>query len=168
MIAIIGCGNANRNDDAVGVEVVSLLRDRERLQSRADVQLLNAGTDGMAVMFAARGCKTLLIIDSCRSGAAPGAIFEIPGSELESPHPPSLNLHDFRWDHALYAGQQMYRDDFPTDVTVYLIEGQNFDLGLGLSPEIGKAAKTVADSIEVRIAARPPAAAPAAAAKSQS
>ena len=115
--------------------------------------------------FAARGSKTLVIIDSCRTGAAPGAIFEIPGGELESPHPPSLNLHDFRWDHALYAGRQMYRDDFPTDVTVYLIEGQDFDLGLGLSPEISKAAKTVAESIEARVAARSSAAGSAAAAK---
>ena len=53
----------------------------------------------------------------------------------------------------------MYRDDFPAAVVVYLIEGQNFDLGLGLSPKVDKSAKTVADSIGARIAALTPAAA---------
>ena len=159
MIAVIGCGNANRQDDAAGLEVLNHLHERPELRGRADLRLLNAGTDGMAVMFAARGCKMLLIVDSCRTGAEPGAVFEIPGGELESPHRPSLNLHDFRWDHALYAGRQMYREGFPTDVVVYLIEGQNFDLGLGLSPEVDKSAMAVADIITARIAALMPAAA---------
>lgn len=151
MITVIGCGNANRSDDAVGIEVVRLLNDSDDLRSRTDVRLLDAGTDGMAVMFAARGCKTLIVVDSCRTGAEPGAIFRIPGSEVESPRPPSLNLHDFRWDHALYAGRKMYGDAFPADVTVYLVEAASCDFGIGLSPAIEIASKSVADSIEESI-----------------
>jgi Ni,Fe-hydrogenase maturation factor len=49
----------------------------------------------------------------------------------------------------------MYGDAFPTDVAVYLIEANNFELGIGLSREIERAAKTVAASIEVRIASMP-------------
>ena len=37
----------------------------------------------MAAMFAARGCRTLIIVDASRSGSEPGAIFEVPGAELE-------------------------------------------------------------------------------------
>lgn len=155
MITVIGCGNANRTDDAVGLEVVRLLNGRNDLRSRTDVRLLDAGTDGIAVMFAARGCKTLIVVDSCQTGAEAGAIFEIPGSEVESPHPPSLNLHDFRWDHALYAGRKMYSDAFPTDVKVYLIEAKDCGLGIGLSREIESAAKAVAESIELHIASMP-------------
>jgi hydrogenase maturation protease len=155
MITVIGCGNANRSDDAVGIEVVRLLNGRNDLRSRTDVRLLDAGTDGMAVMFAARGCKTLIVIDSCQTGAEPGAIFKIPGSEVESEKQPSLNLHDFRWDHALYAGRKMYGDAFPTDVTVYLIEARSCDFGIGLSREIETASKAVAESIEVSIASMP-------------
>lgn len=155
MITVIGCGNANRSDDAVGIEVVRLLNGRNDLRSRTDVRLLDAGTDGMAVMFAARGCKTLIVVDSCQTGAEPGAIFKIPGSEVESEKQPSLNLHDFRWDHALYTGRKMYGDAFPTDVTVYLIEARSCDFGIGLSREIETASKAVAESIEVSIASMP-------------
>lgn len=155
MIAIVGCGNANRSDDAAGLEVVRLLYARTAIKSRPDVHLLDAGTDGMAVMFAARGCTTLIVIDACRTGADPGAIFEVPGDALESKSPHSLNLHDFRWDNALYAGRQIFREAFPRDMTAYLIEVRTLELGCGLSPDIRASVQTVAQKIEARIALMP-------------
>jgi hydrogenase maturation protease len=56
---------------------------RARGAEGTGVGLLDAGTDGMAVVFAARGCRTLIIIDAYLSGSDPGAIFEVPGTELE-------------------------------------------------------------------------------------
>lgn len=155
MIAVIGCGNANRSDDAVGLEVVRLLHATPAVRSRSDVRLLDAGTDGMAVMFAARGCTSLIVVDSCSTGTDPGAIFEVPGDEVESRHEPSLNLHDFRWDHALHAGRKIYREDFPKDVTAYLIEARSLNLGIGLSPDVREAAEKVVRKIQARIAATP-------------
>jgi hydrogenase maturation protease len=152
MIAVIGCGNRNRSDDGAGPAVVSALLARGH-QGRG-VKLLDAGTDGMAVMFAARGCRTLILVDACRSGSPPGAIFEIPGDELEAPHEPSLNLHDFRWDHALYAGRRILRDEFPSDVTALLIEAGTVDFGVGLSAKVAAATEKVADRIEAIIATR--------------
>ncbi|TIU76370.1 MAG: hydrogenase maturation protease, partial [Mesorhizobium sp.] len=58
MIIVIGCGNLNRQDDGVGVEVIRALRQRDL--EGPEVKLLDAGTDGMSVMFAARGCTTLI------------------------------------------------------------------------------------------------------------
>ncbi len=153
MIAVIGCGNANRTDDGAGLEVIRLLRQSKAITSRGDVKLLDAGTDGMAVMFAACGCTSLILVDCCKTGADPGATFEVPGEDLESPHQPSLNLHDFRWDHAIYAGRQIYRDSFPKDVTAFLIEGFSLELGCGLTADIRDAAEKVAVRIEARIAA---------------
>lgn len=156
MIAVIGCGNANRTDDAAGLEVVRLLYARPALKARSDLHILDAGTDGMAVMFAARGCKTLIVVDSCRTGAEPGAIFEVPGKELENRLNNSLNLHDFRWDNALYAGRQIYRDAFPEDVTAFLIEARSIEYGVGLSPDIREAAANVANKIAGRLIGLPP------------
>ena len=151
MIAIIGCGNANRSDDAAGLEVVRALKLRGTLSSRDDIRLLDAGTDGMAVMFAARGCSALVVVDACKTGAEPGALFEVLGHELERTPSSSLNLHDFRWDNALFAGRKMYGDDFPRDVMVYLIEAKTLDFGLGLSAEVGATVATVVKTIEQRL-----------------
>ncbi len=149
--AIIGCGNPNRRDDGAGQEVLRLLAPQ--IAGGSDrIRLLDAGTDGMAVMFAAKGCESLIIVDACRSGAAAGAIFEVPGAELEQPRPAgSFTLHDFRWDHALHAGRQIFREAFPADVTVYLIEAETVDLGIGLSDEVAAAAAQVAGKIRDRV-----------------
>lgn len=155
MIAVIGCGNPNRTDDGVGLEVIRLLRCMPELQARPEVKLLDAGTDGMAVMFAARGCTCLIVVDCCKTQTKPGVIFEVPGDELASPHQPSLNLHDFRWDHAIYTGRQIYRDAFPADVTAYLIEGENFAFGCGLTPVVQEAAMKAGARIAARIRSIP-------------
>lgn len=153
MITVVACGNPNRSDDGVGLTVLQLLKSRALAQDPL-VRLLDAGTDGMAAMFAARGCRTLIVIDACQSGSEPGAIFEVPGSELTQRYAPSLNLHDFRWDHALYAGKAIFRDAFPDDVVVFLIEAQCLDLGLATSELVTAAASKVADRIEELVQVR--------------
>lgn len=145
MLTIIGCGNLNRSDDGVGVVVARKLMDAVR--ARSDVQVFDAGTGGMDVMFRARGSDELIVVDASRSGSAAGSIFKVPGPELAAAHEPSYSLHDFRWDHALYAGRRIFGDDFPSRVTVFLIEAGNLDLGLTLSEPVSEAAGRVAADI---------------------
>jgi hydrogenase maturation protease len=146
MIAVIGCGNSNRSDDGVGPRVISALRNR--VLEQPGVRLIDAGTDGMATMFAARGCGSLIIVDACRTKTEPGAIFEVSGNELEQCYVPVLNMHDFRWDHALFVGRKIFRDAFPADVVALLIEAGTVDFGIGLSSSVSAAAAIVAERVE--------------------
>lgn len=143
MLTFIGCGNLNRSDDAVGAIVAQRLQQFLTEHSYPDVRAYDCGTAGMEVMFQARGSKQLVVIDACSTGSEPGAIFKVPGSELEALPEPSYNLHDFRWEHALAAGRKIFKDDFPEDVTVYLIEAESLAFGLGLSPTVRRAADLV-------------------------
>ncbi len=153
MLTILGCGNPNRSDDGVGVRIAERLIEHLRQAPRDNVQVFDAGTDGMGVMFRARGSSALIIIDASSSGAEPGAIFEVPGSELEGKPPDSYSLHDFRWDHALYAGRQIFKDDFPKDVSVFLIEAKSLAMGLELTDAAAQAADKVTQKIIQKIAA---------------
>lgn len=153
MLTIIGCGNPNRSDDGAGVCVVHRLRARLGGTDVPGVRIFDAGTDGMGVLFQARGSAALVLVDACRSGSEAGAVFEVPGAELESPPAPSFNLHDFRWDHALFAGRQIFADEFPEDVTVYLIEAERLELGLELSDPVDRAVNRVVDRLLERIRA---------------
>jgi len=135
MLTVIGCGNLNRSDDGVGVIVARILLEKFGDDLPPDTQIFDAGTDGMGVMFKARGSQSLIIIDASDTGSDPGAVFEIPGHELEGKPPDSYNLHDFRWDHALYAGRQIFKQDFPSDVQVFLIEAKTLEYGLELSSD---------------------------------
>lgn len=143
-VAIIGCGNPNRSDDGVGPHIVRLLRTRDLPNG---IALFDAGTDGMSVMFRARGAKRLIVVDARAPNGAPGAIYKVPGEMLATPPQQSFTLHDFRWDHALYAGRQIYGDDFPEQIDVLLIEAARLDLGLELTPAVAVAAMQTADRI---------------------
>ncbi|MFM7366023.1 MAG: hydrogenase maturation protease [Cuspidothrix sp.] len=143
MLTIIGCGNLNRNDDAVGVIIAQRLQQYLAQNPHPNIRVFDSGTAGMEVMFQARGSKKLIILDASCTGSDAGAIFKVPGNELEALPEPSYNLHDFRWDHALAAGKKIFGDDFPQDVTVYLIEAANLDLGLELSPIVQHSADLV-------------------------
>ncbi len=151
MLTIIGCGNLNRSDDAVGAIIAQRLQQYLAEHPHPYVQVYDCGTAGMEVMFQARGCKKLIIIDASSTGSEPGAMFKVPGKELETLPEPSYNLHDFRWDNALAAGRKIFKDDFPKEVTVYLIEAENLGLGLELSPAIKSSADLLFEELSAII-----------------
>jgi len=151
MLTVIGCGNPARCDDGVGVFVAQALLAHVHVHPRADVRVFDAGTAGMQVMFQAVGTRRLILVDAARSGSPPGAIFKVPGAELETEHDPGYSLHDFRWDHALAAGRKIYRERFPSDVTVYLIELQSSAYGLELSAPVRESAERVIAEIRCTI-----------------
>ena len=146
-ITIIGCGNLNRSDDAVGVIIAQRLQQYLTENPHPNIQVYDCGTAGMEVMFKARGSKQLIIIDASSTNSEPGAIFQVPGKELETLPEPSYNLHDFRWDNALAAGRKIFKDDFPQKVTVYLIEAENLGFGLELSSVVKHSAAKVFEEI---------------------
>lgn len=143
MLTIIGCGNLNRSDDGVGVVIAQRLQQYLAEHPNPNVRVYDCGTAGMEVMFQARGSKQLIILDASATGSEPGAIFKVPSSELEALPEPSYSLHDFRWDHALAVGRKIFREDFPEDVTVYLIEAESLDFGLELTSVVERSAQRV-------------------------
>lgn len=151
-IVIIGCGNLNRSDDGVGVLVAHRLKQRLSVAPREDVVVFDTGTGGMDVMFQARGASALLIIDACCSGSEPGSVFRLSGEEVAARPAHGFSLHDFRWDHALYAGQKMFGDAFPREVTVYLVEAASTALGLEISASVSAAIDQVVAYVEEEVA----------------
>jgi hydrogenase maturation protease len=89
----------------------------------------------------------LIIVDAAASGSQPGAIFRVPGEELASEPDVGYSLHDFRWQHALTAGRKIFMADFPSDVTVYLIEAGSVAYGLQLSEAVMASAARVIEEI---------------------
>ncbi|NQZ64555.1 hydrogenase maturation protease, partial [Crocosphaera sp.] len=81
----------------------------------------------------------------------PGTIYKVPGQELEELPEASYSLHDFRWDNALAAGRKIFKEEFPEDVTVYLIEAENLGLGLEISPILKDSVEKVIDYIQQEI-----------------
>lgn len=133
-VVVIGCGSLLRGDDAVGPILIRHLWE----EGVPDVvTLVDGGTAGMDVAFKMRGARKVLIIDAATTGAEPGTIYRVPGSELEDlPAIDGLHMHQFRWDHALAFGRWLLADDYPTDITVFLIEIASTEPGAPLTERV--------------------------------
>lgn len=142
---VIGCGNLLRGDDAVGPEVVRRLLARGLPEGFACVDAATAGID---VALWMRAVPHVIVVDACRSGCAPGTVFEVAGAEVEQLPPLSrISTHAVRWDHALAFARWRLAEAYPAKVTVLLIEGERFDHGEPLSPAVEKAVEGVCGRI---------------------
>lgn len=134
-LLVVGCGNLLRADDGAGP---ILIRQLWEGGVPGGVRLVDGGTAGMDVAFQMRGAQRVVLVDACTTGGhAPGTVFRVPGPALEDLPPLSgLHTHSFRWDHALAFARWLLGDDYPSDVTVYLIEAASFTPGAELSPPV--------------------------------
>ena len=147
---VIGCGNLLRGDDAAGPVLVRRMWDRGLPDG---VHGADGGTGGMDVAFQMRGVPRVILVDACTSGSEPGTLFEVPGTEVENLPPlAGINLHAFRWDHAIAFARWLLKDDYPADVTAYLIEGERFEVGAGLSPRVDAAIDRLVDVLLAKLA----------------
>lgn len=147
---MVGCGNLLRGDDAAGPVLVRLLAERGM---PAGVRLIDGGTAGMDVAFAMRGARQVIVIDASKVGVEPGTVHRVPGEELTDLTPPDGNLHRFRWDQALGFAQWLLKDEYPEDITVWLIEGESFEAGDALTPAVQASVERVADAIAADVTA---------------
>ena len=145
---IVGCGNLLRGDDAAGPVLVRILAERDLPEG---TRLIDGGTAGMDIAFAMKGARKVIIVDASRVGVDPGTIHRVPGSELTDLRPPDGNLHSFRWDQALGFATWLLKDEYPEDVTVYLVEGESFQHGDALSPAVQASVERIADAIEADV-----------------
>lgn len=150
---IIGCGNILRGDDAVGPVLVRHMWERGLPDG---VLCADGGTGGMDVAFKMRGMDEVILVDACTTGAAPGSVYEIPGEELEELPPlDGINLHAFKWNHALAFARWLLKDEYPRAIRVYLIEAAGLRLGDPLSPAALAGMAVVMERLYARACERP-------------
>jgi hydrogenase maturation protease len=145
---VIGVGNPERGDDAVGVSVV----DRLEGAVPADVRLVRtSGADPATVMASWDRVRTAIVVDAMVSGSRPGTIERFDAAA--GPLPSSVQLVS---THALGAAMaiEMARalGRLPERLTVFGVEGASFDTGAGLTPEVDGAVEVAAGMVLEEIA----------------
>jgi hydrogenase maturation protease len=147
-IVVLGVGNAYRRDDGVGVfvarrvsrEVGDAVAICDDIRDSADL-IENWADAGMAY-----------VVDAVSSGARPGTIFQLEVGN--QPIPESLfhySTHNLSISEAIELGRAIGR--LPARLVICGIEGANFDMGTGLSPEVQEAAEWVVRLIVEKVRA---------------
>ncbi|HET7214431.1 MAG TPA: hydrogenase maturation protease [Terriglobia bacterium] len=133
-LLIIGVGNLYRSDDAAGVLVARRLKEA----GRESFTVLEQSGEGASLMEAWKGVDAVLLIDAVSSGSPPGTIHRLEPARHPLPARMFQNsTHAFSLPQAIEMARAL--DEFPAAVIVFGIEGQNFQAGTELSPEVSKA-----------------------------
>jgi hydrogenase maturation protease len=144
----MGFGNPVRSDDAVGCYVIEQLQ-KKGLESDT-VSLFDMGTGAFEVLFKLQGHQRIIIVDAViNTGEAPGTLYKVPAAEIEAAiqDDPMVFLHSIKWDQALSYAKKIMRENYPDDITVYLIAVDNTRLEVELSDEVRQAGDKVVNHI---------------------
>jgi hydrogenase maturation protease len=139
---IIGCGNRERGDDAVGILVAERLRELG-----VETEILSGETT--ALIEAWRGSDDVVVVDAVVTGAPSGTV-QVWNSEQSLPlasSPPSS--HGLGLAEAIELARAL--GCLPRRLRVYGIEGRQFSLGSSLSPEVTLAVEEVVQHILTQI-----------------
>jgi hydrogenase maturation protease len=145
--AVIGIGNPDRGDDAVGRIVARLLRDR-------DVQAVEHAGEATALLTALQGVDQAWLIDATQSGAPPGTIHRIDCAKDSIPPCNAISSHGFGAAEAIELARAL--GTLPPHCIVYAIEAADFKVGAALSPAVTRAAHEVAERILAEWTTQPP------------
>jgi hydrogenase maturation protease len=146
--AIMGFGNPVRSDDAVGCYVIEQLQ-KKGIESDS-ISLFDMGTGAFEVLFKLLGHNRIIIVDAViNTGEPVGTLYKVPAEEIEAAiiDDPMVFLHSIKWDQALNYAKKIMREDYPKDITVYLIAVDNTRIEIELSEEVKEAGDKVVQYI---------------------
>lgn len=147
-LVVIGVGNRDRGDDAVGPIVCDLIAERglpgvETLVfegSVLDLPLHWSATDRVVIVDAAE--------PSAEPGAEPGRVTELDVLAERLLAPPSLSTHTIDVGAAIELARVL--DRLPAALSIIGIEGAAFEFGAPLSPAVRHAAERVVTTLAER------------------
>jgi hydrogenase maturation protease len=118
---VIGIGNTLLGDEGVGVHALNKLR-LEGLSE--DIQLVEGGVGGIALLNYVRGADRVIFIDAV-SGSQPGRAHRLTERDLNTKvktllHP--MSLHDVGLAEMIKIGQAVYPNEMPKEIIIYGIE----------------------------------------------
>ena len=146
--AILGFGNPARTDDGVGCYVVAELL--KEWSDHPDLTILDMGTSAFEVLFQLQGHERIILVDAViNTGEEDGTLYRLPASEVEASiqDDPMVFLHALKWDQALSYAKKILQDEYPEDISVYLVAVSNTRLEIGLSETVQKAGDRVLEHI---------------------
>jgi hydrogenase maturation protease len=136
-ILVLGLGNTLLCDDGVGPALLDRLSGSAK-QWDGQVEFMDGGTQGLALLGHLSGRKALIIVDAVKTGAPPGTVHRMTLAELRDVNPGhGSSAHEGNAGELLAAAQLL--DELPARLFVVGVEPKKIVTGLGLSTPVQRA-----------------------------
>lgn len=147
-LLIIGIGSEFRHDDAAGLLAARELRRR----ALPGQKVVESTGDGAELLELWQGVERVVLIDAAQSEARPGTLHTLNAHAQEIPTAllPRCSSHLFSVAEAIRMGKTLGL--LPLHLTLYAIEGADFSLGSGLSPEVAHTVRELVATLSAQSA----------------
>ncbi|MFP5489117.1 MAG: hydrogenase maturation protease [Acidimicrobiia bacterium] len=146
-LLVIGVGNRDRGDDAVGPLVCDLLADAGH--PGVETLVFDGSVVDLPIHWEPQ--DRVVIVDAAAPAGHPGRIDRVDALAHRLVAPATVSAHSVDVGAAIELARAM--DRLPAELTIVGIEGASFEFGDDLGPEVSRAARDVADGIS-RLAGR--------------
>ncbi len=128
-VLVLGLGNILMQDEGVGVAVVERLQQDYRIPD--DIELLDGGTSGMALLDDLRRRETLIVVDAVRTGQPAGTLVVLKGEQVPAFFLSKVSPHQLALSDVLAV--LTLTGEKPLEVIVIGVEPESLKTHLGLS-----------------------------------
>lgn len=141
-VIIIGIGNPYRGDDAVGWAVIDALRHTVG----SAIELVKERGDAAVLLDIFTRYDHVYVVDACRTTADIGAWQRIDVHHQPLPQEaPQASTHGFGVSQAISLADNL--GQLPKKLILYAINGDNYNIGETLSPQVANSVASVAQAI---------------------
>ena len=145
-ILILGVGNPFRRDDGIGPAIIRRLQSDNNLQQ---VDLLDGGIDGLALLDDIKLYEKVLIIDAVDMGLNPGEMRIFSPSEAKlTIRTDALSTHGFGLAEMLAFMETL---GITTDVRILGIQAKDIGFGEDMTPEIHSQLEAIIETISMQL-----------------
>ncbi len=149
---VLGLGNPLLGDDAVGLKVAALVR--ERLDGRPGVDVEQEEAGGLRLMERMTGYDRAVLVDAAVTGGVPGEVRRIGPEDL--PTQRTAAAHGIDLPRALALGRQLGYP-MPSEVRIVAIEAASvLEFRDDMTPAVAAAVEPAAAAVLEELAAPPP------------
>lgn len=137
-VRIIGCGNRERGDDAVGLFVADRLRE-------SGVEAEAYSGDPVGLMHLWDSSDDVLLVDAVRTGASLGAVYLWDGLQPHLAGSCPTSSHGLDVVQAIELARALHR--LPKQLRICGIEGREFSVGAEISTPVLQAGGAVVNAV---------------------
>jgi hydrogenase maturation protease len=143
-IVVLGVGNRLMGDDGFGPRIIEEL---EKRTVPSNVELMDAGVGGMAILSWIEDADKVVIIDSVQTNnEPPGTVYRFTDKEMPPLDMFMLSLHDLNLVDTIRIGHVVQK--MPDEIIIFGVEVKRVaEFVDGLTPEVKAAMKEVIDLV---------------------
>ncbi len=143
-ILVLGVGNLLLRDDGAGLELLSCLR-RDADRWGEDVEFLDGGTGGLALLGEVSGRRAVVVLDAVRTGAEAGTVHILRTRDLLTFGQTRVSTAHESNATELFRVSELLGERAEELVAIG-IEPDVLETGIGLSEKVGSAIEGAAQS----------------------